>query len=117
MGVAHHSSYINFFEIGRTEYLRGLGIAYSDIEKQGIRLVVAELNCKYKANASYDEQILIRTWISELTKIRVCFEYKIHRLQDNRLLASGKTVLACVDEKGRPSRIPAKIYNLLKENL
>jgi acyl-CoA thioester hydrolase len=117
MGVVHHSSYINFFEIGRTEYLRGLGVAYSEIEKTGVRLVVAEINCKYKANAYYDEQILIRTWISELTKVRVCFEYKIHRLPDNKLLVSGKTILACVDMQGKPCRIPAKIYNLLKEHL
>lgn len=112
-GVVYHANYFLYFEAGRTEYLRTLGFPYCELEKKGVFLVVSDCECKYLAPATYDDELLVRTKITELTKTRVKFEYSAEKIGERRVLARGATTLACVDASGRPQPIPEELYRLL----
>jgi len=107
MGVVYHANYLVYYEIGRTEYLRSLGRAYSDLEREGIRLTVVEASARYRAPARYDDLVEIRTRLAGLRGVRVRFAYELWCA--DRLLSTGETVLACIDREGRPRRLPGPV--------
>ncbi|HHT9120246.1 MAG TPA: acyl-CoA thioesterase [Candidatus Hypogeohydataceae bacterium YC41] len=109
MGVVHHSKYFSYFEMARIEYLRNLGINYSELEKRGIYLAVLEAYCKYKSPAHFDDILTIETSLSRLTAASVKFNYKIYREENEQLLVEGSTTLVCLDTNFKPRRIPEEI--------
>jgi acyl-CoA thioester hydrolase len=113
MGVAHHRCHFVWFEIGRTEYLRDAGVVYSEVEGGGTFLPVIEASCAYHAPARYDELVIVRTTLSEMSAARATFAYRIEREADGRLLASGTTMHAAVDGQGRPRRFPEDLRRIL----
>jgi acyl-CoA thioester hydrolase len=113
MGIAHHRNHFVWFEMGRTELMRAHGLAYSAIEDQGIFLPVIEAACSYHAPAAYDEVLRVRTTLRTLGAVRATFAYRLERESDGRLLATGTTVHAAVDPRGRPRRLPASLRALL----
>ncbi len=100
MGIAYYSNYLVWFEVGRTEYFRGLGMPYADLEKNGIYLPVTKAYIEYKEPAYYDDELVISTWISVLKETRIGFNYEIYR--ENTLLAAGDTEHAFVGSDGKP---------------
>ncbi|MDZ4818952.1 MAG: thioesterase family protein [Planctomycetota bacterium] len=104
MQRVHHANYITYFEMGRTELLRAKGLSYAQIEQDGLFLVVAEVNCRYLLPATYDEELLLRTKLISAKGAKIEHGYEIFRGLE--LLATGKTVIACVDRQGRVRRIP-----------
>ncbi len=119
MGVVHHTNYFIYFEIGRLEYLRSLGLPYLEIEKENTQLAVLEAHCKYKAPARFDDILVVETWLSRLTITQIELSYRIWReaggetSEDKTLLAEGSTTLVCIDNNLKPKRIPDKIRNVL----
>lgn len=113
MGVVYHANYFVYFEMGRTEYLRYAGIAYARLEHQGLLMVVVEAAAQYKAPASYDDEISIATALTSLTHARIRFDYTIKKVQDQSLIATGHTVLACLDKAGKVIRIPDHVNEAL----
>lgn len=113
MGVVYYSNYFVYFEIGRTEYLRSLGLPYSELEKEDIFLAVFEAYCKYKAPARYDDLLTIRTWVSRLKHARLEISYEIWRDNEKQLVAEGCTTLVCLDKQAKPMLIPDKLKKLL----
>lgn len=109
-GVIHHTIYPVWFEMGRTELLRANGLAYSELEKRGIYFVVAELTVKYRRPALYDEPLDLTTECSRITSARVEHRYTLKRQSTGLILAEGSSVLACVDDSGRPQRMPEFMY-------
>jgi acyl-CoA thioester hydrolase len=105
-GVIHHSVYPVWFEMGRTELLRVNGIAYRDLEAQGIFFVVAELQIKYRRPAFYDEPLLLETTCSNVTLGKVEHTYRLTQPATGVVLAEGSSILACVDAQGKVRRIP-----------
>lgn len=105
MGVAHHTVYPTWFEIGRTELLRSRGIAYRDLEARGILLAVVMIEVRYKRPARYDDLLSLRTTLVEAGHVKIGHEYEL--LRGRELLATGRTVLACLNRDGRPQPIPA----------
>ncbi|QDS93116.1 Acyl-CoA thioester hydrolase YbgC [Roseimaritima multifibrata] len=101
----HHGNYIDFFERGRVEMLRAAGMNYKDLEAEGLMLVVTEMNVKYFAAAEFDDLLTQTTRTLEIRGVRIRHEYKIYR--DETLLVSGESTIACVDQTGRPRRLPA----------
>lgn len=91
MGIVYHANYLNWFEIGRTEFFRSLGMTYRELEHNKIMLPVIEANCKYFWPAEYDDVIIIKTKIGFLKGTRIIFEYDIMREDGNKLLAQGMT--------------------------
>ena len=111
MGFVYYSNYFVYFEMGRIEFLRNLGFSYSELEKENIFLAVVDAHCKYRAPARFDDLLVIKTWLSKMKYARVEFCYEIRREGEEKLIAEGSTVLACLDKNRRPRTIPDKIKN------
>lgn len=109
-GVIHHTVYPVWFEMGRTELLRANGLAYRDLEKDGVLFVVAEMTVKYRRPCFYDESLELTTSCTRITAARVEHSYQIKRPSTGLLLAEGSTILACVDSQGKPRRMPEFMY-------
>jgi acyl-CoA thioester hydrolase len=107
MGFLHHSKYLEYFEMGRTELLRQSGIRYRTLESRGILFVVAKLSCKFRRPARYDDVLLLETRIRRQTHARIDHEYKLFR--EGLLLCEAETTLACVNREGRPMPIPEEL--------
>ena len=114
MGVVYHANYFTWFEIGRCELLRAIGRSYRDLEASGIGLPVIEAHCEYKSPARYDDELVVKTSGTLLSRARVGFEYEISRPSDATINAVGRTVHAAIDAAGRPCRLPDYILELLQ---
>jgi acyl-CoA thioester hydrolase len=112
-GIAHHSSYLPWFEEGRVELLRRLGKPYQELEAEGIHFPVREAFCRYWAPALFDDVLIVETSIEEVGGASVRFGYRITRQADDSLIAEGLTRHACVDDNGKVKRLPLEIRNLL----
>lgn len=113
MGVAHHASYLVWFEAGRTEFIRSRGRSYAQIEADGWLLVVVEARCRYLRPARYDDVLIVRTSLGAFGPATLAFEYEVVRRTDGEVLARGTTLHAAIDRTGRPRRIPEEIRRLL----
>jgi acyl-CoA thioester hydrolase len=113
MGVVYHANYLVWFEIGRTEFCRARGFAYREMEEdENAWLVVAESYCRYKAPAYYDEDLIVRTHITELRRRSVRFGYEILRASNGQVIAEGETGHVVTDSDGRVRSMPDR-YRLL----
>jgi len=110
MGVVYYANYLRWFERGRAEWLRQIGLPYGEIEQQGFHFPVAEVTCRYLHPSRYDEVVTIETELAELGRATLTFSYRITRETDDVLLATGFTKHACIDHAGRIARIP-KIFD------
>lgn len=113
MGVVHHSNYIRYFEVGRTEFIRAAGISYARIEAGGVLMPIISAECRYFLPAYYDEILTIRTKIRGKVTARICFEYEIYN-ETAQLVCTGSTTLAFMDAATRhPVRPPEAVTNVL----
>jgi acyl-CoA thioester hydrolase len=110
MGIVYYANYLVWFEVGRTEYLRSLGIVYTGIEEKGLYLMVASVSCQYKSPARYDDLVRIQTWISEIKNSSMKFEYKL--FVGERLIATGESIHVFTNKSGHPVRMPEEIRSL-----
>jgi acyl-CoA thioester hydrolase len=107
MGIAYHSNYFVWFEVGRVEFMRQLGFDYRQIEQQGgCFMAVADARCRYKAPARYDDEIVVRTQVRNLRGPLVQFAYEIVRATDGALLAEGETTHLVTDAEFRRKTLP-----------
>ncbi|NND98078.1 MAG: acyl-CoA thioesterase [Pirellulaceae bacterium] len=104
MGFVHHSIYLQYFEMGRTELLRASGGRYRDMESAGLLVVVVRVDCRYKRPAQYDDLISIQTRIDKVTAGKIIHEYAVTR--DDDLLVTATVTLAVIDRQGKVQRVP-----------
>ncbi|HPB32608.1 MAG TPA: thioesterase family protein [Candidatus Sumerlaeota bacterium] len=116
MGVVYYANYLVWFEIGRTELLRSAGRTYREFEALGLFLPVSRAECRYRKPAKYDEVVSIFTSVSEITRVRIVFHYRIQNHDTGELLAEGETVHAVVDAAGRISRSGHILEEWLSKN-
>ena len=106
MGLVYYANYFIWFEVGRSEFLRALGMSYKSLEQSEIFLPVIEAYCEYKHPARYDDELRVVTSLKTLQEVRLGFHYDIFKMDkvDNEevLLVSGETRHAFVNKKGRP---------------
>lgn len=115
MGVVYHGNYAQYFEMGRVEWLRNMGISYKWMEDNGIMLPVVSLTMNYKKSARYDDLLTIKTKMLKLSSVKIEFDYEITN-ENNELLTTGYSVLVFVDMKtGRPTAPPKYILDLMLE--
>lgn len=110
MGVAHHTAYPVWFEMGRTELLRAAhsgSLSYRDLEAQEVFLAVVSLTVRYKRPARYDDVLTLHTRIVRIGHARIDHEYELMR--DGVMLATAATTLACLDRDGRPRPLPVEL--------
>ena len=116
MGQAYYGNYFRWFEIGRTELFRSLGIAYASVENRGIFLPVAEAYCKYSVPAKYDDLLTIETSLDTQLKGAIKFDYRIFSEDGKTLLAQGHTKHACLNRDGKVVRPPVFIKDVIEKN-
>lgn len=107
MGLLHHANYITYFEIARTELFRAHGGDYRNMEERGFFLVVVNVECRYKKPARYDDSLTLRVRLKQWTGAKLVHEYEVTRQQEQ--IATGQTVLACVDRQGEVQRITEEL--------
>ncbi len=109
MGVVYHSNYLIWFEVGRAELMRQLGLDYKALEREeSCGIAVVEVTCRYKAPARYDDEILVRTRITGVRGPVVKFAYQILRAEDEKLLCEGATVHVTVGLDMKKRNLPEK---------
>jgi acyl-CoA thioester hydrolase len=114
MGIVYYGNYARFYEIGRVEALRHLGLNYREMEESGISMPVYDLNSRFIRPAKYDDLLTIRVTIPQLPKTRIMFNYDVFN-QDGQLLNSGQTTLVFVKTAtGRPCSAPAELIAAAK---
>lgn len=113
-GMAHHSSFLPWFEEGRVALLRNLGKPYQEFEAEGIHFPVREAFCRYWVPARFDDVLTVATVIEEVGGASVRFHYRITRESDASLIAEGYTLHACVDDTGRVKRLPFEVRKMLR---
>ncbi len=118
MGVVYHTHYLDYFEAGRTEALRDLGVRYRDLEDDGVIMPVVEANIRYRGPARYDEVIVVEVSFPEMPSVRVPIEYTVHREGQGETLAEGHTTLCFMDaERRRPIRAPEAVRDAFERSL
>jgi acyl-CoA thioester hydrolase len=113
LGISYYANYLVWFEAARTEYFRALGLPYTECEKKGYFLPVAEAQAKYLAPSTYDDLLIVRTSVSELRQSSMRFEYQVFNKQTQKLLATGFTIHVFVDSKLKPVRIPEEVKKIV----
>ncbi|TAG20416.1 MAG: acyl-CoA thioesterase [Cytophagia bacterium] len=114
MGYVYYGNYARFYEIGRVEALRSLGMSYRELEQEGTMMPVYDNYSRYLLPARYDDLLTIKVTISQLPTVRMVFAYEIIN-QDGALLNTGQTTLIFLNRQtNRPTRIPATLLAKLK---
>lgn len=118
MGIVHHSNYAVWFEAGRTDFIRKMGMPYSVIEEKGIMLPLSELKCSFKGIAKYEDEITVRTSIKEYTCARIVFQYEVFREGSEKSITIGETMHAWTNTSLRPINIKKhapEVYELIQK--
>jgi acyl-CoA thioester hydrolase len=109
MGYLHHSHFLPYFEMGRTELLRLCGMRYRDLEDQGIAFVVTKIAVSFKRPARYDDDLELVTKIVRQTHVRIDHTYELYRQESRQLLCTADSTIACVNHQGQVIAIPEKL--------
>jgi acyl-CoA thioester hydrolase len=106
MGRLHHSVYLVYFEMGRTEYMRARGVSYRDMEARGRFIPIVDVQVKYRGAARYDDELVVETWVEEVRGARVFFRNRVVRSDPTgeTLIAEAAVCGALVGADGRPVR-------------
>lgn len=112
MGVVYYANYVVWMEVGRVELCKAAGFNYRDMERDGILLAVAEMNCRYLSPARFDDEIVVKTWIEEANARTVRFGYQMRRAEDDRVVATGETKHIFCGRDLRRTRLPEKYHAL-----
>ena len=116
MGYVYHANYFRWFEVGRSEMFRSLGIPYKSIESKGFFLPVSEMHCKFNGPSQYDDILLIETSIDKRYRAGMKFDYQIFSENGKKRLANGYTKHACMDTNGRVVRPPKFLMDIIAKN-
>jgi len=117
MGVAYYANYFVWFEVGRSQYCNDCGFSYRDMEREtGLFLIVAEASCRYKNPARYEDELIIKTRVTESSRRTLRFSYEINRA-DGTPVAIGQTLHVLINGEGRPSSFPEKYLLFLRGGL
>jgi len=109
MGYMYYGNYATFYEVGRVEMLRSLGLTYKSMEESGIIMPVTDLKCKYILPALYDEEITVKVFIDKMPSLRIHFRYELYNESDE-LINMGETTLVFIDQVKKKACLPSKEF-------
>ncbi len=118
MGIVHHSNYPIWYEAGRSDFIRNLGIPYSKIEENNVLLPLIELKCVYKDASRYEDSIVVKTSIKEMTNVKLIFKYEVFKNNEGSIINYGETVHTWTDKNLKPINIKKhlpEIYDILSK--
>jgi len=113
MGIAHHSNYLIWCELARTDYMRERGVGYRDLEEGGLLLPVVDARLRYRSVAKFDDLLTVKCWVREIGSRRVIFGYAVERATDSRLLATAQTSLMALGPDQQRTTIPESVRETL----
>ena len=115
MGVVYHTHYLDYFEAARTEALRELGLAYKDLEAQGVMMPVIDVGVQYRRPAYYDDLLEITSIVDEMPRMRLAIRYEVTRRGETDVLTTGHVSLCFLDaERNRPIPAPEAVVSLFR---
>ncbi len=120
MAIVHHSNYPVWYEAGRTDFIKAMGMSYTQIEAEGVLFPLLELHCKYIQAAKYEDVVIIETTLTKLSIVKAEFSYKVYRESDGVLLNTGSTVHGMVTKELRPINMKKEkpqIYAMMEQVL
>jgi acyl-CoA thioester hydrolase len=115
MGVVYHSNYFIWFEVGRVELMRQLGISYREMEEDGCLIAVVDARCRYKSPARYDDELIVRTHLKNVRDTMVHFSYELLRVADETLLAEGETTHIVINKQMNRVPLPEKYVAVFRQ--
>lgn len=118
MGIVHHSRYYPWFEIARSDFIKQIGLKYSELEAKGIMMPLTETGAKYYGSCTYEDEVVIETKLVKLGPAKCEFSYRVYKLPERKLITVGKTVLGFVDANMRPvnmKKVYPEYYNKLED--
>lgn len=115
LGSAHHTAYLVWFEVGRSEFMWQRGSGYQALEAEGYRLPVVELEAQYFAPCRYGDRVVVRTSLDELRSRSLSFRYEVRNADSTDVLATGFTRHVCINTDGRVRRLPKWAADLVQE--
>lgn len=115
MGLVYHAHYVDYFEVARTEMLRDVGLAYKEVESEGVIMPVVDLQIKYHRPAFYDDLLEITARVAEVPVMRAHIDYEVRREGEDQILTTGHVTLCFVDRaRNRPIRAPERFRSLFQ---
>ncbi|MDR1195252.1 MAG: acyl-CoA thioesterase [Endomicrobium sp.] len=115
MGMVYYGNYLTYYERGRTELLREIGLEYKIIEERGFYFPVIYAECNYRAPAKYDDLITVETRLSEVTAATITCSYIIKN--EDKILVTGKTKHPFVNKSFKPVRFPQDIKEIIEKHI
>lgn len=113
--AVYYANYLVWFEVGRVNYLRQIGLDYATLEREGVGFMIVEATCRYHAPAHFDEVLSIRTWAEKVKNSSFALAYEVVNRATEQLLATGQTVQVFIGKEGKATRIPARLRTMLLE--
>lgn len=116
MGIVHHSNYPVWFEAGRTDFIRKMGKSYTEIEDMGILLPLIELKCNFLGTARYEDEIIVRTSLKDISFSRIIFFYEVFKKGEQSAITTGETMHVWTNNSLKPLNIKKhmpEIYELM----
>lgn len=114
MGYCYYGNYAQYFEVGRVEAMRSVGMSYREMEENGIMLPVSEFTVKYFAPARYDDELTVTTLITSVKGARLLFDYEIHNEAGDLVVKAHTTLVFVSIENRRPVKAPEQFIRLLE---
>lgn len=114
MGVVYHGNFVPYFEIGRVELMRAIGVVYKDMEDEGVLMPVVHLEIDFKHPAVYDEEITIETWVEDLPSTKMTFHHEVYS-ELGKLVCTAKVILVFINNEFKPVRASKSIVEALKK--
>jgi acyl-CoA thioester hydrolase len=111
MGYVHHSHFLQYFEMGRIEFLRAAGFSYADMEREGVFFAVTKVEVRYLAPARFDDELTLKTTVKRATHVRFDHTYELRK--GNTLLAEGGTTVACIGSDGKVRAMPEALLKTI----
>lgn len=102
MGIVHHSRYYPWFEVARTEFIKKSGISYTQMENMGILLPLTQTGCDYLHGLRYEDEVVIKCRLSQLSIARCRFDYEVYKLPEMKLMSRGHTCHGFVSKEFKP---------------
>lgn len=115
MGIVYHTNYIKWFEVGRNELMRQLGVAYTELEKLGLNMPLTKVSCHYLPPAKYDQLLTVETKFDYIKRASIRFNSYIWDEEGKKLLVEGYTIHACTNMEGKIRRLPQLLLDLINK--
>lgn len=115
MGVVYHANYLVWCEIGRTDFIRQLGTAYAQLERDGVLLAVSDVTMRFHAAARYDDAVVVRTRLTDVRSRAITFAYRIAMADSDQTLVSATTTLVSRSPQGGTISLPASLRATLEQ--